>query len=110
MKPPLLLAVLSLGACVQAPLPLVQVKHDVDSRIVYRHYAGWDMRRVERGSGNCSVFAYNYFLGAQAAGYHPNIVTCRMPSGEGHQYATAAGWALDIRYKMLVPAASEDCR
>ena len=108
-----LVAALLLVGCASAPAKLEAIKQEVDSRITYKHYVKQDFRWVRKGQkaiGNCAVFTATYRMEAALAWYDAEVVVCQLPSGEGHTYAKVGDFALDNRYKWVIPMSQQECK
>lgn len=111
----LLLGILALGGCstMAAPAPIEAIHQATMSRITYQNYAKKDWRYVapgEKGAGNCAVYAMTNLIDLNNAGYNPRLVTCHTAKGVGHAYTQVDGWALDNRFKWVIPMSEQDCK
>jgi predicted transglutaminase-like cysteine proteinase len=102
-------AALLISAC--APAHIEHAKANVDSRMSYVYYTGWERPAgMPKSQGNCTAFALAYWSELKGMGHNPPLpTTCRLPDGQGHAVLDYQGWRLDVREKMPIKQQQSDC-
>jgi len=115
----LLIGVIALTGCASltsmqsAPPELEAIHQATRARITYQNYAKKDWRYIpkdQKASGNCAVYTLTNFTDAAKAGYSPQIRLCRTSRGVAHAYTQVGDWALDNRFRWVIPMSQQDCK
>lgn len=96
------------------PVHLTDIHQAAIERITYQHYYKSDLRYIpkdQKGTGNCSVFAFTVWVDAVKDGHTDSkIIYCHTWRGEPHAFTKVDEWALDVRFNTPIKITEQDCK